>query len=116
MIMPIDAYEELHKNCAMSLLIPKPQSVAGIPNLHNMNFEEAVRHPLMDEHQPSLQNRRRNNNSTVVYGDVSLGERDGDKIKFRSRDTQGNARQVHPWTSFIQRLHETPLPIFFPFT
>jgi len=44
--------------------------------LHYMTFEEAARHPLTEEHQPSLQNRRRNNNKTVADGGVSLGERE----------------------------------------
>jgi hypothetical protein len=76
MIMPIDAYAEFHKNFPMPLPIPKPVIDAGIPDLHYMNFEEPVRHPLTDEHQPSLQNRRRTNNNTVVDGGVSLGERE----------------------------------------
>jgi len=72
-IIPIDAYEELHKNFAMTLPIPKPTSVVGIPDLCYMNFEEAAKHPLADDRQFSLQNCRRNNNA-VVDGGVSLGE------------------------------------------
>jgi hypothetical protein len=59
----------------MPLPIPKPTSVAGIPDPHYMTFDEAVKHPFTDEHQPSLQNRMRKNN-TAVDGDVSLGERE----------------------------------------
>jgi hypothetical protein len=75
MIMPLAAYKELHKNFAMPLPIPKSASANGIPDPHYMTFDEAVKQPFRDEHQPSLQNRRRNN-STVVDGDVSLGERE----------------------------------------
>jgi hypothetical protein len=59
----------------MSLPIPKLASAARIPDPHYMSFDEAVKHPFTNEHQPSLKNRRRNNN-TVVDGGVSLGERE----------------------------------------
>jgi len=38
-----------------------------------MSFEEAVMQPFCDEHQPSLQIRRREEN---LSGDVALGSRD----------------------------------------
>jgi hypothetical protein len=75
MIMPLAAYEELHNNFSMPLPIPKPASVAIVSDPHYMTFDEAVKHPFTDVHKPSLQNRRRNNN-TVVGGNVSLGERE----------------------------------------
>jgi hypothetical protein len=60
----------------MPLPIPKLESDAGIHDLRYITCEEVVRHPLTDEHQSSLQNRRRNHNNTVVDGGVSLGERE----------------------------------------
>ena len=59
---------------------------------------------------------KENKYSTVVDGGVSLGERE---IRTSSEEethkvTQG--KQVNPWASFMQRLHETPLPILFYFT
>ena len=64
LVMPHDAYVELVNNFAMPLPIPMPQDVAG-SDLHYMSFEEAVKHPFSDEHQPSLQNRRRTNNKAM---------------------------------------------------
>ena len=75
MIMLLAAYEALHTNFAMPLPIPKPSSANGIPDPHYMTFDEEVKQPFTDEHQSSLQNRRRNNNA-MVYGDASLGERE----------------------------------------
>ena len=80
LVMPHDAYVELVNNFAMPLPIPMPQDVAG-SDLHYMSFEEAVKHPFSDEHQPSLQSRRRDNN--VVVGDVVLGSRES-----RSSETE----------------------------
>jgi hypothetical protein len=57
----------------MSLRVSMPQDVAG-SDIHYMSLEEAVKHPFSDEHQPSLQNRRRGNNGAV--GDVALGNRE----------------------------------------
>jgi hypothetical protein len=74
-IIPLAAYDELHNNFAMPLPIPKPASVARMPGPHYMSFDEAVKRSFTYEHRPSLQNRRRNNN-TVVDGGVSLGERE----------------------------------------
>jgi len=53
LIMPLEAYAELHNNLAMPLPIPKTlSSPAGTHvDLHYMSFEEAVTHPLFpDEH------------------------------------------------------------------
>jgi len=55
--------------------IPKLPKVPGnIADLYYMSFEEAALHPFSEEHQPSLQNRRRDNN--IVIGDVTLGDRE----------------------------------------
>ena len=75
MIMPLATYEVLHNNSAMPLPIPKPASANGIPDPHYMTFDEAVKQPFTYEHQTSLQTSRIKN-SIVVYGDVSLGERE----------------------------------------
>ena len=61
LIMPIEAYEELHNKLAMPLPIPKP-TIDGVNGFHYMSFEEVVTHPFTAEHQPSLQNGRRTNN------------------------------------------------------
>ena len=74
LIMPLAAYEELHNKFAMPLPLPLPSSVAGNTDLHYMSFEEAVLHPYSDMHQPSLQNRRRNDN--LAIGGVALGDRE----------------------------------------
>jgi len=74
-IRPVEAYKDLHENFDMPLPIPKPSSIAGKPGLHYMSFEEAVKLPFTDEHQPSLQNRRRNKN-VVMGGGVSIGGRE----------------------------------------
>ncbi len=59
MIMPLEAYAELHTNLAMPLPLPKPQvsttssvtssSAAGTHDLHYMCFEEAVEHPVLQK-------------------------------------------------------------------
>ncbi len=68
LIMPHGAYVDLVNNFATPLPVPKPQDI------HYMSLEEAVNHPFSDEHQPSLQNRRRGNNGDA--GDVALGNRE----------------------------------------
>ena len=68
------AYKELHEKFPMLLPIPKPSSIEGKNSLHYMPFEEAVGKPFTTEHQPSLQNWRRNNN--VVTGEVAIGGRE----------------------------------------
>jgi hypothetical protein len=73
MIMPLDAYEKLHNNFAIPLPIPKLKSFVGILDPHYVTFDKAVKHPFKNEHQPSLQNRRRYNN-TEFDGVVFLGE------------------------------------------
>jgi len=75
MIMPNVTFDELHNNYAMPLPTHKLASATLIPDLHFMTFEEAVKHPLTDDHQPCLQNRRRNSNA-MVDGGVSLGKRE----------------------------------------
>jgi len=72
--MPLEAYDELHNVFAMPLPLPKPLSATGIVDLYYMPFEDAILHPFTDEHQPSLQNRRRVNNSTI--GGVALAYRE----------------------------------------
>ena len=72
--MPLEAYDELHNVFAMPLPLPKPPSATGIVDLHYMPFDDAILHPFTDEHQASLQNRRRVNNS--VIGGVALGNRE----------------------------------------
>ena len=72
--MPHKAYKELHEKIPMSLPIPKPSSIAGKNDLRYMSFEEAVGKPFTNEHQPSLQNWRRNND--VVTGEVAIGGRE----------------------------------------
>ncbi len=63
LLMPIEAYEELHINLAMPLAIPKTTNVEGMAGMHDMSIEEAVTHTFTAEHKPSLQNRRRLNNT-----------------------------------------------------
>ena len=68
----------------MPLPIPKLQvqatntSTAEKSDLHYMSFEEAVTKPFTDEHQPSLQNRRRNNN---IVGEVTIGARESKSLE-----------------------------------
>ena len=69
LIMPPDAYLEMVNNYAMPLPIPKPQDVPR-SDLRYMSFEEAMLQPISDEYQPSLQNRRRDNNLIVGYAIV----------------------------------------------
>jgi hypothetical protein len=47
---------------------------------HFMSFEEAVTHPFTDEHQPFLQNRRRNINSNVVGDAMRSSESEINKL------------------------------------
>jgi hypothetical protein len=49
-IMPVEAYIDLHENFTMSLPIPKPSSIGGQPGLHYMSFEEVVKQPFTDYH------------------------------------------------------------------
>ena len=86
-IMPVEAYTELHEKYAMPLPIPKPSNIAGKSDLHYMSFEEAVAQPFTDKHQPSLQKRRRNNNSV---GEVTIGARESRSIESdQNKITQG---------------------------
>ncbi len=63
----------------MPLPIPKPTSTVEKSELHYMSFEEAVTKPFTDdENQPSLQNRRRNNN---MVGEVAIGARKSRSIE-----------------------------------
>ena len=64
LIMPIEAYEELHSKLTMPLPIPKP-TIDGVNDFHYISFEEAVTHPFTAEHQPSLQNWRQTNNKAM---------------------------------------------------
>ena len=73
-IMPDEAYMELHENLDMPLPLPKPSSIEGRPDLNCMSLEEAVKHPSIDKHQSSLINRRFINN--VMNGEVSIVERE----------------------------------------
>ena len=84
-IMPAEAYKELHEKYAMPLPIPKPQvqatntsTVVEKSDLHYMSFEEAVTKPFTDEHQPSLQKKRRNNN---IVGEVAIGARESRSLE-----------------------------------
>ena len=70
-IKPVEAYAEFCEKYAMPPPIPKPTIAAGKPELHYMSFEEALAQTFTDdEHQPFLQNRRRNNNTG---GDFNIG-------------------------------------------
>jgi hypothetical protein len=73
-IMPLEVYDELNNVFIMPLHFPKPPSATRIVDLYYMPFEDAILHPFIDEHQPSLQNRRRVNNSHI--GGVVLGNRE----------------------------------------
>ena len=90
-----EAYDELHNVFAMSLPLPKPPSATEIVDLHFMPIEDAIIHPFIDEHQSSLRNRRRVNNS--VIGGVALGNHEArsapksDQNKF----TQGSLELLH---------------------
>ena len=70
----------------MPLPIPKLQvqakntSTDEKSDLHYISFEEAITKPFTDEHQPSLQNRRRNNN---IVGEVKSLESN------QNKNTQG---------------------------
>ena len=77
MIMPLEAYAELHTNLAMPVPITKTSSSAAGTHvdLHYMSFEEAVPHPFTDEHRPSIQSRRHNKKYNTVIGGVALDER-----------------------------------------
>ena len=84
-IMPVEAYKELHEKYAMPLPIPKPQvqatntsTVVEKSDLHYMSFKEAVTKPFTDEHQPSLQKKRRNNN---IVGEVAIGARESRSLE-----------------------------------
>jgi hypothetical protein len=79
MIMPVEAYTELHEKYAMPLSIPKP-TVKKAADLHYMSFEEAVTKSFTDEHQPSLQNRRRNNNIVDRGGHYRRSREQGDRV------------------------------------
>ena len=50
LIMLIEAYEELHNQLAVLLLIPKLASVEGMTDMHYMPFEGAVAYPFTAEH------------------------------------------------------------------
>jgi len=113
MIMPLEAYAELHNNLAMSLPITKTSSgAAGTRvHLHYMSFEEAMTHPFTDEHQPSIQSRRHNNNNNTIIGGVALGERETSSLELEA-NKQTHTKQVSPWSGNMQGLHEAPLPLF----
>ena len=97
MIMPLAAYEELHTKFVILLPLPKPQSAAGINDLHYMSFEEVVTHPFPDKHQPSLQNRRQSENLNVV-ADVPIGDRE-------TRGSNGESeKSMSTQGKFIRRL------------
>ena len=72
LIMLYAACVELVNNFAMLFPIPMPQDVTRC-DLHYMSFEEAAKQPFSDEHQSSLQIRRRDIN--VLVGDVAHGNR-----------------------------------------
>ena len=72
--MPDETYKKLHETFIMPLPIPKPSHIEGKHDLQYMSLEEAVKQPFSDKRQPSLINRRQNNN--VVTGEVSMGERE----------------------------------------
>ena len=86
--MPVEVYTELHEKYAMPLSIPKTRSTAEKSYVHYMSFEEAVTQPFTDEHQPSLQSKRRNNNNV---GKVSIfGARERRSIESdQNKITQG---------------------------
>ncbi len=85
--MPVETYTELHEKYAMPLPIPKPTSTAVKTDIHYMSFEEAIAHPFTDEHKPSLQNRRRNND---IVGEVTIGARESRSIDSdQNKITQG---------------------------
>jgi hypothetical protein len=65
-----------------------------------MTFDVAVKQPFTNEHQHSLQNRRRNN-ITVVDGDVSLGERE---IRTSSEAETNKVKTLNPKTSLSMGL------------
>jgi hypothetical protein len=77
MMMPLEAYAELHNNRVMPLPLPKTlSSAAGTYDLQYMSFEEAVTNLFTDEHAPSIQSRRHKNNNNTIIGGVALGERE----------------------------------------
>jgi hypothetical protein len=58
----------------MPLPIPKPISTARKPDLHYMSFKEVLTQLFTDEHEPFLQNRRRNNN--IMGEEVTIGAKE----------------------------------------
>jgi hypothetical protein len=80
-IMPDETYKKLHETFIMPLPIPKPSHIEGKHDLQYMSLEEAVKQPFTDKRQPSLINRRQNNN--VATGEVFMDGRE-------SRSTESN--------------------------
>jgi hypothetical protein len=73
----------------MPISISKPTSTAEKPDLHYISFDEAVTQFFTNEHQPSLQSKRRNKN---IVGEVTIGARESmstelDQIKLRKGST-----------------------------
>ncbi len=82
-IMPDEAYKELHENFAYLLPIPKSSSIEGKDDLHYISLEEAVKQPFTDKHQPSLILRWRINN--VANGEPGTSLSGNEKARQRSR-------------------------------
>ena len=92
LIMPLAAFEELHNTFAIPLPLPLQTSVAGNTDLYYISFEEAVLQPFSDVHQPSLQNRRRNDN--LAIGDVTLGNREPRSLESEQHNKLAQRRLV----------------------